>query len=806
MGKGGNQATNIKKTTVRSRVKFLADSAEGLPKGWKVEIKTRKRGTKVGGQYKCYVAPVTGYKCYSKGEVSRYLKSRPKTERRPLTDSETHVVIEKFDEVDGLPPGWTLELKIRKKGARIRNDPYYTDPVSGYVFRSRKDVMRYLKTGKLGKYAFKPKEGELKSVKKLEAKTSNSISDEAVKDDSILQYSTEGISPSDSSDQSEENSQVNQSSIETKNSKKRNGKNVAVKGSISVSPTTVQPSEKQTLENGVEDNESRNTKLGSRKRKTKQLDSPIRFSKRLAAISANQASDMKNPNKTPQVAALQPSPDAKLAMHSTADRGSLTLSEQLNQLESVKEGHSISHVITGGKSLMQQEFNVGTDNQSTTGHASRCEEPLNQSTTAHATRCEEPLKQGVFYDGREEKTPTHGAPQLSVNQAIHRTVEVEKKVDEKLESPFTLPFGDSWPDPCLEFAFKTLTGAISVEDNLAVQDYFQHQLSSAPNINNAVETTQTSNLALTETKSSRKRKGKKAVANLGLPSARPAAEEHGNRKTRFGSRKKTKELSSTLRISKRLARSNANLASEMVNLNGASVITAVQPSPEAKLAMNSTSGSCYLYEQLSLLESLKEGGSIAHPTTVKEPFMQEGYHVGTDDKRISAQVTRGEEPLKQGERYVETEDQASKHGQMVEVWDQASLKMVEVEAKADEKLKSPFQSPFGDSWPDPCLEFAFKTLTGAIPLEDNMAVQDYFQHQLSSAQTHNEGVELPDFGIDDFSQTEKIFQFDSTKPPSPNKLQVSTSSGMLGFSNNNVLQHPGVDEKIGCERRGKSLE
>ncbi|KAH9292724.1 hypothetical protein KI387_042090, partial [Taxus chinensis] len=41
-------------------------------------------------------------------------------------------------------------------------------------------------------------------------------------------------------------------------------------------------------------------------------------------------------------------------------------------------------------------------------------------------------------------------------------------------------------------------------------------------------------------------------------------------------------------------------------------------------------------------------------------------------------------------------------------------------------------SPFGDSWPDPCLEFAFKTLTGAIPIfDDNSALQDAFQHYFS---------------------------------------------------------------------------
>lgn len=34
---------------------------------------------------------------------------------------------------------------------------YYTDPVNGYVFRSRKDAIQYIETGQVSKYAIKPK-------------------------------------------------------------------------------------------------------------------------------------------------------------------------------------------------------------------------------------------------------------------------------------------------------------------------------------------------------------------------------------------------------------------------------------------------------------------------------------------------------------------------------------------------------------------------------------------------------------------------------------------------------------------------
>lgn len=33
---------------------------------------------------------------------------------------------------------------------------FYTDPVSGYVFRSKMDVLRYLESGDIGKCAIKP--------------------------------------------------------------------------------------------------------------------------------------------------------------------------------------------------------------------------------------------------------------------------------------------------------------------------------------------------------------------------------------------------------------------------------------------------------------------------------------------------------------------------------------------------------------------------------------------------------------------------------------------------------------------------
>ncbi|KAM5557311.1 hypothetical protein ABKV19_024609 [Rosa sericea] len=50
------------------------------------------------------------------------------------------------------------------------------------------------------------------------------------------------------------------------------------------------------------------------------------------------------------------------------------------------------------------------------------------------------------------------------------------------------------------------------------------------------------------------------------------------------------------------------------------------------------------------------------------------------------------------------------------------------------------EPPFGSSWPDPCIEFAIKTLTGAIPLEYDPHIEEYFQKQLSSSQQHKDNL------------------------------------------------------------------
>ncbi|CAA7410573.1 unnamed protein product [Spirodela intermedia] len=52
-------------------------------------------------------------------------------------------------------------------------------------------------------------------------------------------------------------------------------------------------------------------------------------------------------------------------------------------------------------------------------------------------------------------------------------------------------------------------------------------------------------------------------------------------------------------------------------------------------------------------------------------------------------------------------------------------------------------SPFGDRWPDPCIEFAFKTLTGQIPVPEAAAIGDYFCEWLSPPPAAADGAPTP---------------------------------------------------------------
>ncbi|KAG8659243.1 uncharacterized protein LOC110609552 isoform X2 [Manihot esculenta] len=140
---------------------------EWLPHGWIVELRTRQSGYASGKIYKCYVDSSTGHKFYSKPEVLRYLESMKQKsctleqQETPMSVLPENKVQFEKSSVEDLPTGWIKSTKITRNANGVRKDPYYTDPVTGRVFRSKRDVQRYLETGEISRRAVFPKKGPI---------------------------------------------------------------------------------------------------------------------------------------------------------------------------------------------------------------------------------------------------------------------------------------------------------------------------------------------------------------------------------------------------------------------------------------------------------------------------------------------------------------------------------------------------------------------------------------------------------------------------------------------------------------------
>ncbi|KAM3382092.1 methyl-CpG-binding domain-containing protein 13 isoform X1 [Capsicum galapagoense] len=127
-----------------------------LPSGWKMEVKARKKGKKE----KWYSDPSKGVKFCSKADVLHYLSSvdsncSKSSNMKELEEKDTEKCSTEAASEE-LPPGWIKELRARKKGRKIRKDPYYIDPVSGQTFRSMKQVSQFLETRESGRIESKP--------------------------------------------------------------------------------------------------------------------------------------------------------------------------------------------------------------------------------------------------------------------------------------------------------------------------------------------------------------------------------------------------------------------------------------------------------------------------------------------------------------------------------------------------------------------------------------------------------------------------------------------------------------------------
>ncbi|KAK9048861.1 hypothetical protein SSX86_032173 [Deinandra increscens subsp. villosa] len=167
-----------------SKVSFSASKEDNwLPDGWTVDVRCKSSGQK----FKVYRDPASGKLFYSKPQVLKYLGivdssnsvkrkehksfeapgsspnpspanvTSPKRSGKKREKNEDYQEVITTSAADGLPAGWIKEIRTKIYATHKRNDPFYTDPETGYIFRSKLDALRYLETGDVNLCAIRPK-------------------------------------------------------------------------------------------------------------------------------------------------------------------------------------------------------------------------------------------------------------------------------------------------------------------------------------------------------------------------------------------------------------------------------------------------------------------------------------------------------------------------------------------------------------------------------------------------------------------------------------------------------------------------
>ncbi|XVF52854.1 hypothetical protein PTKIN_Ptkin05aG0052100 [Pterospermum kingtungense] len=780
---------------------------EWLPRNWFMKVKAHKSGAKKGKHYKIYVDPSTGLSFYSKPEVFRFLnhtKQKSSKPKRKKTASHltSSVVIKKMT-VDDLPAGWIKEVKIRINVRGVKRDPYYTDPASGYVFRSKKDALRYLETGEISRHAFLPKnkqshdknlinkdKSQLPEAKRQKVKhpatrrqlfTGGETSDCSILSDLEAETSEKSRREKDYTETGLATASILQSPQRKGSVKNASERDLESAEKSSKSPQTGLAADvlevKNLPEGGTEKGSNIPFKTSSKSKNKKEYDLPRRFSNRLARLEPqpvasglelakpcqnetngpcvleDEASQQINTCSNTEVAkqatacstikshrglakkTIEPIEDKDVLRKQpktfeTSDPKSYvqpffcsdpclefankTLGGAVPLERSANEG-----LVSTPASDVLQEKNLGKTRMQSdrsnrkTKHSSKLkkmkEPDLPRRSSKRLARCESELvssevslHSATTRSGKNEPKP----PCVLVDKATQQ-LNVGPNHDGAIlgEHPQILETGDCGSkselqplfcsDPCLEFAIKTLTGAIPLEDAIS------EGLVSPP-VDNIQ---QQKNLAETRI-------------------------EHSScRKTLFNtSKSKNKDGSLPHRSSKRLAKHSPELVANSTS-NERVPKNSARKSSNSKAIQNADLTSVNVTDKAS--QQLEVGPRM----TVEHDFryITSAFNVESSN--------RSKEPHQN-------------------------------QTVPTEMIKKPgIQSanPFENSWSDPCFGFAFKTVTGTSPAGDSFAFQSHWNQQFGS------------------SGTQRVIDF--TRPDSglPNNFQSGISSH-LNITGQPVMQ------------------
>ncbi|CAL9045539.1 unnamed protein product [Musa banksii] len=494
-----------------------------LPEGWTAVAKT----TRSGAVLWCFHDPYTGSRFCSKKEVLQHLKSgkfrgSPTKQTRSITtrsmeklcastnlEEENKTNSAKNDQIENtpyeLPHGWIKEIRLRNSGTKIKKDSFYFDPVSGYEFRSLKDVFRYIETGDIHSCVNKPKKRSIDDIHSLE-KESHPPAAKRVehRGTTVKKCLFPGV---------------------------RNNSDVKMVTEVNGSPGKSQFHPARAVETSVGEADTGSMTLVNIKHLDRGDVAEIKIDPELNSVQQ----ELKVSGEVLELGkeSVKPAIEDQSTIFSSHLSGSQnetsygpSLGKQLNEsnkLQHVSGLPALEGNLLEGKNLvlkekMQMEFkkpkrksvNGSRKKQSmriitmphrasprlaalranTLVNSALVEEShgteahqVNSSSQDHGTKYTPVVDQQEMLPGVdfEHSKKLESKDFLGEEATLENLAGLEEKSKDKPVSQLTSPFGDSWPDPCIEFAFRTLIGDIPVSENTVVfQDYpQQQQMSSA---------------------------------------------------------------------------------------------------------------------------------------------------------------------------------------------------------------------------------------------------------------------------------------------------------------------------------------
>ncbi|KAK2439011.1 methyl-CpG-binding domain-containing protein [Trifolium repens] len=398
---------------------------------------------------------------------------------------------------------------------------------------------------------------------------------------------------------------------------------------------------------------------------------------------------------------------------------------------------------------------------------------LTNGTSDHLYGSEESklLKTEVLKESSRKSGKLYDAQTLQKEQQLEK-VEAKNISDGKSKSGLTLPFGESWSDPCLEFAFKTLTGALPVDSAAEVFKVMTPVVDNPPNSEFYGRVTTNMN-GKTHDNSNQSQNmkecnmdGQSSKLLLGQPELRTSSTsgknvpEFTNGEYHSHEDNIIRNLEPVLRTSP----SGKNVP-ECTNAESHShednIIRNLEPvlrtsSISGKDVPNFTTGESHSHDSDDIFRNL-----FGEPLYVEAENSTQLLH----DSRTNACSQIHEEPSKKNDQVAEGELCTS-----------VQPPPFQTETLNHDNTELQFCESFMNSWSDPCLEFAFKTLTGVIPVVDNSAIQGGIQEPANCHDGRDDVSALPDFGSSSFSQSDFSFHFDTGVKSTPGQQSSMSSS------------------------------